>query len=71
MTSTTQRGAIFSEDVARLLCAAGFEATTEVHVVTKNVDVVGTFARDTLAGPVRYAFEAKDHEGTPPWECHA
>ncbi|WP_020415550.1 NACHT domain-containing protein [Sphingomonas sp. PR090111-T3T-6A] len=66
MTSTTQRGNIFRDQVASLLRAAGFRAETEIRVGHKNVDVKGVYAKDELAGELLYAFEAKDYSGTLP-----
>lgn len=68
--NTTVRGNAFRELVGQVLRAAGFVAETEVRVGYKNVDVGGVLLRDELAGPVRYAFEAKDYTGTLPLsEC--
>ncbi|MGF7152017.1 hypothetical protein FHS96_005685 [Sphingomonas zeicaulis] len=66
MRSTTQKGNAFRDAVAQLLRAAGFRAETEIQIGYKNADVVGIWSRDEMAGKQRYAFEAKDYEGTLP-----
>lgn len=69
--NTTEKGNAFRDALEKVLSAAGFATTTETKVGHKNVDVAGVWTRDEMAGEQRYAFEAKDYNGTlPAKECN-
>jgi hypothetical protein len=65
-SNSTEKGNAFRDLVDRVLSSAGFSTTTESRVAYKHVDVHGIWSRDEMAGVQRYAFEAKDYEGTLP-----
>lgn len=68
--STTAKGNAFRDALEKVLSAAGFTTTTETKVGHKNVDVSAVWTRDAITGVQRFAFEAKDFNGTlPAKEC--
>lgn len=64
MANTSERGNDFRELVGQILRAAGFYTASEVRISDKHVDLEGRYCRDDITGPVRFAFEVKDHAGT-------
>lgn len=68
--STTDKGNAFRDALEKVLSAAGFTTTVETKVGHKNVDVSAVWTRDAITGVQRFAFEAKDFNGTlPAKEC--
>lgn len=68
--NTTAKGNAFRDALEKVLSAAGFTTTTETKVGHKNVDVSAVWTRDAITGVQRFAFEAKDYDGTlPAKEC--